>query len=113
MIFVFAPMRRILKQAFVAVLAILLVVPGKITAQQNELADVTVATAVGNLAYSAVWVAEQLKCGRRSRLPAAGRHASRRSWVDRHISAPRAPRAWCSPNRKAHRSLQYRLIIVT
>jgi len=29
MIFVFAPMRRILKQAFVAVLAILLVVPWK------------------------------------------------------------------------------------
>ena len=76
MIFVFAPMRRILEPAFVAVL--LLALPGKITAQQSEFAGVTVATAVGNLKYSAVWVAEQLKslsrkvCWRKSPLPAAG-----------------------------------------
>ena len=73
MITVFAPTRRILKPA---VLAIFLAIPGKITGQQSELADVTVATAVGNLAYSAVWVAEQLKYfeqeGVRAKITVAG-----------------------------------------
>src|ERR671914_1925789 len=76
MIIVLAPMRRILKAAFIAVLAIFLALPGEITAQQSELADVTVATAVGNLAYSAVWVAEQLKYfeqeGVRAKITVAG-----------------------------------------
>ena len=73
MITVFTLPRRILKPA---VLAIFLAIPGKITAQQSELADVTVATAVGNLAYSAVWVAEQLKYfeqeGVRAKITVAG-----------------------------------------
>jgi ABC-type nitrate/sulfonate/bicarbonate transport system substrate-binding protein len=76
MLIVFAPMHRILKAAFIAVLAIFLALPGEITAQQSELADVTVATAVGNLAYSAVWVAEQLKYfeqeGVRAKITVAG-----------------------------------------
>ena len=76
MITVFVPLHRILKPAFIALLAIFWAIPGKITAQQSELADVTVATAVGNLAYSAVWVAEQLKYfeqeGVRAKITVAG-----------------------------------------
>ena len=33
----------------------------RVEAQQKELADVTILTAVSNMAFSAVWVAEQLK----------------------------------------------------
>src|SRR5688572_31122426 len=76
MITVFAPTRPILKPAVTAVLAIFLAIPGKTTAQQSELSDVTVATAVGNLAYSAIWVAEQLKYfeqeGVRAKITVAG-----------------------------------------
>jgi ABC-type nitrate/sulfonate/bicarbonate transport system substrate-binding protein len=76
MITVFASSHHILKPVVIAVLAIFLALPEKITAQQKELADVTLATAVGNLAYSAIWVAEQLKYfeqeGVRAKITVAG-----------------------------------------
>ena len=45
----------------VATLAVLALFPVQIEAQQKELPEVNILTAVGNTAFSAVWVAEQLK----------------------------------------------------
>ena len=45
-------------------------------AQQQEMPEITIATAVGNMAYSAVWIAEQLKYfeqeGVRAKITVAG-----------------------------------------
>jgi ABC-type nitrate/sulfonate/bicarbonate transport system substrate-binding protein len=43
------------------VAAVLTVLPTQIAAQQKELPEVNILTAVSNMAFSAVWVAEQLK----------------------------------------------------
>src|SRR5215471_9226659 len=45
----------------VAKLAVLALFPVQIEAQQKELPEVSILTAVSNMAFSAVWVAEQLK----------------------------------------------------
>src|SRR5262244_2482712 len=45
----------------VAKLVVLALFPVQIEAQQKELPEVNILTAVGNMAFSAVWVAEQLK----------------------------------------------------
>jgi ABC-type nitrate/sulfonate/bicarbonate transport system substrate-binding protein len=42
-------------------LAVITLAPGQIEAQQKDLSEVTILTAVSNMAFSAVWVAEQLK----------------------------------------------------
>lgn len=44
-----------------ALLAALTLAPAQIEAQPKDLGDVTLLTAVSNMAFSAVWVAEQLK----------------------------------------------------
>jgi len=47
-----------------------------VPAQQQEMPEITIATAVGNMAYSAVWIAEQLKYfeqeGVRAKITVAG-----------------------------------------
>ena len=43
------------------ILTIILLSPTRLAAQQKELPEVTILTAVNNMAFSAVWVAEQLK----------------------------------------------------
>jgi ABC-type nitrate/sulfonate/bicarbonate transport system substrate-binding protein len=59
-----------------AALAVALSWPGAARAQQKELPEVTIATAVSNLAFAAVWVAEQLKYfeqeGVRAKITVAG-----------------------------------------
>jgi len=57
-------------------LAATLCLPNFASAQQKELPEITMATAVGNMAFSAVWVAEQLRYfeqeGLRARITVAG-----------------------------------------
>ena len=45
----------------VATLVVFALSPAQIEAQQKELPEVNILTAVSNMAFSAVWVAEQLK----------------------------------------------------
>jgi len=45
----------------ILILGFLLLPPQRLQAQQKELGEVTILTAVSNMAFSALWVAEQLK----------------------------------------------------
>jgi ABC-type nitrate/sulfonate/bicarbonate transport system substrate-binding protein len=45
----------------ILILSFLLLPPQRLQAQQKELGEVTILTAVSNMAFSALWVAEQLK----------------------------------------------------
>jgi NitT/TauT family transport system substrate-binding protein len=60
----------------VFVLAVYLALPSHAAGQQKELPEITIATAVSNMAYSALWVAEQLKYfeqeGVRAKITVAG-----------------------------------------
>jgi NitT/TauT family transport system substrate-binding protein len=47
--------------AAITMLTVLALSPARLVAQQKELPEVTILTAVNNMAFSAVWVAEQLK----------------------------------------------------
>ncbi len=68
------PRRKITKRIYGLVLGAIFALPGQIGAQQ--LAEVNILTAVSNMAFSAVWVAEQLKYfeqeGIRVKLTSAG-----------------------------------------
>ena len=59
-----------------AVLFVTINCPVPAPAQQQEMPEITIATAVGNMAYSAVWIAEQLKYfeqeGVRAKITVAG-----------------------------------------
>ena len=59
-----------------AVLFVTVNYPVPTPAQQQEMPEITIATAVGNMAYSAVWIAEQLKYfeqeGVRAKITVAG-----------------------------------------
>jgi ABC-type nitrate/sulfonate/bicarbonate transport system substrate-binding protein len=55
------PLKRFLCALFAFTLAVLSLRPAQIEAQQKELPEVNILTAVSNMAFSAVWVAEQLK----------------------------------------------------
>jgi ABC-type nitrate/sulfonate/bicarbonate transport system substrate-binding protein len=58
------------------ILAVIILAPGRIEAQPKDLSEVTILTAVSNMAFSAVWVAEQLKYfeqeGIRAKITSAG-----------------------------------------
>src|SRR5258708_34060093 len=45
----------------IIILTVLASAPTRLDAQQKELAEINILTAVNNMAFSAVWVAEQLK----------------------------------------------------
>lgn len=53
--------RKIFGRVYLLVLSALVALPGQVGAQQKELPEVNILTAVSNMAFSAVWVAEQLK----------------------------------------------------
>src|SRR5262245_42750323 len=75
--------------------------PAQIKAQQKELPEVNILTAVSNMAFSALWVAEQLKYfeqeGIRAKITPAGaaRHAKRRWSAVQPIFAHQARKDWC------------------
>jgi hypothetical protein len=85
----------------VAMLAAFALSPAQTEAQQKDLPEVNILTAVGNMAFSAVWVAEQLKYfeeeGIRAKITPAGGalHAKRRWSAARRTFAPQARRDWC------------------
>src|ERR1041384_6886457 len=68
-----------------AVLFVTVNYPVPTPAQQQEMPEITIATAVGNMAYSAVWIAEQLKYfeqeGVRAKITVAGGGATCQSAV--------------------------------
>ena len=45
----------------IIILTVLALAPTRLEAQQKELPEINILTAVNNMAFSAVWVAEQLK----------------------------------------------------
>ena len=53
--------RKVIGQYYLLVLSAIVALPGQVNAQQKDLPEVNILTAVSNMAFSAVWVAEQLK----------------------------------------------------
>jgi len=53
--------QKIYGRFYLLVLSAIVVLPGQVGAQQKELPEINILTAVSNMAFSAVWVAEQLK----------------------------------------------------
>src|SRR5262249_16525981 len=88
-------------------LAVLALFPAQIEAQQKELPEVSILTAVSNMAFSAVWVAEQLKYfeqeGIRAKItPAGGGAPCQTAGVGRSANlAHQARKDGCWRKRKA------------
>jgi ABC-type nitrate/sulfonate/bicarbonate transport system substrate-binding protein len=53
--------RKIIGRVYLLVLSALVALPAQVGAQQKDMPEVNILTAVSNMAFSAVWVAEQLK----------------------------------------------------
>src|SRR5262249_477899 len=91
----------------VAKLAVLALFPVQIEAQQKELPEVSILTAVSNMAFSAVWVAEELNTLNRKafapKLPqqAAARHAKQQWSAVQPTFAHQARKDWCWRKLKA------------
>src|SRR5262249_6715940 len=91
----------------VAKLAVFALFPVQIEAQQKELPEVSILTAVSNMAFSAVWVAEQLKYfeqeGIRAKItPAGGGAPCQTAVVGRSANlAHQARKDWCWRKLKA------------
>ena len=56
-----SPRRKIIGRLLLLVSSAIFALPAHVVAQQKELPEVNILTAVSNMAFSAVWVAEQLK----------------------------------------------------
>ena len=82
--------------AAIIILTFLAAAPTRLEAQQKELPEINILTAVNNMAFSAVWVAEQLKYFEqeefvpKSRWRAAGRLVKPQSWDARRNFAHQA-----------------------